>query len=56
VLGGLAIAAGIGFLLFVAANASTGADAERIVCERVYFDSATILRQLGLVPGPPDAS
>jgi steroid delta-isomerase-like uncharacterized protein len=34
----------------------TGADAERIVCERVYFDSATILRQLGLVPGVPDAS
>lgn len=24
---------------------------DRIVCERVYFDSATILRQLGLVPG-----
>jgi len=23
---------------------------ERIVCERVYFDSATILRQLGLLP------
>jgi len=23
---------------------------ERIVCERVYFDSATILRQLGLIP------
>jgi steroid delta-isomerase-like uncharacterized protein len=23
---------------------------DRIVCERVYFDSATILRQLGLVP------
>ena len=23
---------------------------ERIVCERVYFDAATILRQLGLVP------
>jgi hypothetical protein len=22
-----------------------------IVCERVYFDSATILRQLGLLPG-----
>jgi hypothetical protein len=25
-------------------------DDERIVCERVYFDSATILRQLGLIP------
>jgi len=25
-------------------------DADRIVCERVYFDSATILRQLGLIP------
>jgi steroid delta-isomerase-like uncharacterized protein len=25
-------------------------DGERIACERVYFDSATILRQLGLVP------
>lgn len=24
---------------------------DRIVCERVYFDAATILRQLGLVPG-----
>jgi len=23
---------------------------DRIACERVYFDSATILRQLGLVP------
>jgi len=23
---------------------------DRIVCERVYFDSATILRQLGLMP------
>jgi len=23
---------------------------ERIVCERVYFDSANILRQLGLIP------
>ena len=25
-------------------------DADRISCERVYFDAATILRQLGLVP------
>ena len=25
-------------------------DGERIVCERVYFDATTILRQLGLVP------
>ncbi len=24
--------------------------AEKIVCERVYFDSVTILRQLGLMP------
>ena len=23
---------------------------DRIVCERVYFDSATLLRQLGLIP------
>jgi steroid delta-isomerase-like uncharacterized protein len=26
---------------------------DRIVCERVYFDSATVLRQLGLVPALP---
>lgn len=26
-------------------------DGDRIVCERVYFDGATILRQLGLMPG-----
>ena len=26
---------------------------DRIVCERVYFDSATILRQLGLAPALP---
>lgn len=25
-------------------------EGDRIVCERVYFDSATILRQLGLAP------
>jgi len=25
-------------------------DGDRITCERVYFDSATILRQLGLAP------
>ncbi len=25
-------------------------EGDRIVCERVYFDSATILRQLGLIP------
>ncbi len=25
-------------------------EGDRIVCERVYFDSATILRQLGLMP------
>ena len=24
---------------------------DRLVCERVYFDTATILRQLGLLPG-----
>ncbi len=29
---------------------------DRIVCERVYFDSATVLRQLGLVPELPAAS
>ena len=28
-------------------------EAERLVCERVYFDAATILGQLGLIqPGP----
>jgi steroid delta-isomerase-like uncharacterized protein len=32
---------------------------DRLVCERVYFDTATILRQLGLLPGAepvPEAS
>ena len=29
---------------------------DRIVCERVYFDSATILRDLGLFPAPAGAS
>jgi steroid delta-isomerase-like uncharacterized protein len=28
---------------------------ERIACERVYFDQLSILRQLGLVPGDPEA-
>ena len=28
-------------------------EGDRIVCERVYFDSATILRQLGLAPELP---
>ncbi len=28
-------------------------EGDRIVCERVYFDGATILRQLGLVPDLP---
>jgi len=28
-------------------------DGDRIVCERVYFDSATILRQIGLAPPLP---
>ena len=28
-------------------------DGDRIVCERVYFDSATILRQIGLLPALP---
>ncbi|MCP3819391.1 ester cyclase [Streptomyces sp. A3M-1-3] len=28
-------------------------EGEQLVCERIYFDSATILSQLGLVPGPP---
>jgi steroid delta-isomerase-like uncharacterized protein len=28
---------------------------ERIACERVYFDQLSILRQLGLVPGEPEA-
>lgn len=31
-------------------------DDERIVCERVYFDQATILRQLGLVHEPTSAA
>ena len=31
-------------------------EGDRIVCERVYFDSATILRQLGLFPTPAGAS
>jgi steroid delta-isomerase-like uncharacterized protein len=26
-------------------------EGDRIVCERVYFDAATILRQLGMLPG-----
>jgi steroid delta-isomerase-like uncharacterized protein len=26
-------------------------DGDRIVCERIYFDSGTILRQLGLISG-----
>lgn len=28
-------------------------EGDRIVCERVYFDSATILRELGILPGLP---
>jgi steroid delta-isomerase-like uncharacterized protein len=28
---------------------------DRIVCERVYYDSATILRQLGLLPDLPQS-
>jgi len=28
-------------------------EGDRIVCERVYFDSATILRQLGFLPDLP---
>jgi steroid delta-isomerase-like uncharacterized protein len=31
-------------------------DDERIVCERVYFDQATILRQLGLAHDPSSAA
>ena len=27
-------------------------EGDRIVCERVYFDAATILRQLGILPDP----
>lgn len=30
-------------------------EGDRIVCERVYFDSATILRQLGILPELPAA-
>ena len=29
---------------------------DRIVCERVYYDTATILRQLGLIPDLPVTS
>ena len=32
-----------------AIGSETQASSNRIVCERVYFDSATILRQLGLI-------
>ena len=31
-------------------------DGEGIVCERVYFDPATILAQLGLTPGAAAAA
>ena len=31
-------------------------EGDRIVCERVYFDSATILRQLGIIPDPAGAA
>jgi steroid delta-isomerase-like uncharacterized protein len=31
-------------------------DGERLVCERVYFDQATILRQLGLARDPRSAA
>jgi hypothetical protein len=27
-------------------------EADRLVCERVYFDSATVLRQLGIAHDP----
>jgi hypothetical protein len=27
-------------------------EGERLVCERVYFDSATIMRQLGIAHNP----
>ncbi|MER6999783.1 ester cyclase [Streptomyces sp. NPDC000410] len=30
-----------------------GREEERLVCERVYFDTATVLTQLGLMPGLP---
>jgi steroid delta-isomerase-like uncharacterized protein len=30
-------------------------EGDRIVCERVYFDSTTILRQLGIAADPVDA-
>jgi len=26
-------------------------DEDRLLCERVYFDFATVLRQLGVIPG-----
>ena len=28
---------------------------DRLVCEKVYFDTATLLRQLGVLPEPPAA-
>lgn len=30
-------------------------EGDRLVCERVYYDVATILRQLGVLPEPPPA-
>jgi steroid delta-isomerase-like uncharacterized protein len=30
-------------------------DADRLLCEKVYFDFATVLRQLGVLPEPSDA-
>lgn len=27
-------------------------DEDRLLCEKVYFDTGTLLRQLGLLPGP----
>jgi hypothetical protein len=27
-------------------------EGERLVCERIYFDFATVLRQLGVLPEP----
>jgi len=34
-------------------SAGTALDVEGLVCERVYFDAATILSQLGLVQAAP---
>jgi steroid delta-isomerase-like uncharacterized protein len=43
---------GRAFTMQATAVFAFGAGTDRIVCERVYFDAATILRQLGLASDP----